>query len=75
MEIIFSPQSLEDLNFWKKSGNTKVQQEFKNFWNQLKKILMKVLVSQKHSNIIGQGIGQDVLTTSTGLFINGKMKK
>ena len=25
MEIVFSPESLEDLNFWKKSGNVKIQ--------------------------------------------------
>jgi toxin YoeB len=25
MEIIFSPQSLEDLRFWKESGNVKIQ--------------------------------------------------
>ncbi|MDQ2864450.1 MAG: Txe/YoeB family addiction module toxin [Bacteroidota bacterium] len=25
MEIIFSPQSLEDLQFWKQSGNIKIQ--------------------------------------------------
>lgn len=25
MEIVFSPESLEDLNFWKQSGNEKIQ--------------------------------------------------
>ena len=25
MEIIFSPQSLDDLQFWKQSGNLKIQ--------------------------------------------------
>jgi toxin YoeB len=25
MEIVFSPESLEDLNFWKQSGNVKIQ--------------------------------------------------
>ncbi len=25
MEIIFSPQSLEDLQFWRQSGNIKIQ--------------------------------------------------
>lgn len=25
MEIVFSPESLEDLRFWKQSGNLKIQ--------------------------------------------------
>lgn len=25
MEIVFSPESLEDLHFWKQSGNVKIQ--------------------------------------------------
>ena len=25
MEIVFSPESLQDLNFWKQSGNIKIQ--------------------------------------------------
>lgn len=33
MEIVFSPESLEDLQFWKQSGNIKIQNRITNFWN------------------------------------------
>ncbi len=26
MEVIFSPQALEDINYWKKTGNIKIQE-------------------------------------------------
>ncbi len=37
MEIIFSPQSLEDLQFWKQSGNVKIQNKIQMLLESIKK--------------------------------------
>ncbi|MEP6512447.1 MAG: Txe/YoeB family addiction module toxin [Parafilimonas sp.] len=36
MEIIFSPQSLEDLQFWKQSGNIKIQNKIQKLLESIK---------------------------------------
>ena len=36
MEIIFSPQSLEDLQFWKQSGNVKIQNKIQKLLESIK---------------------------------------
>lgn len=36
MEIVFSPESLEDLNFWKQSGNLKVQKRIMQLLESIK---------------------------------------
>ncbi|MEP6585050.1 MAG: Txe/YoeB family addiction module toxin [Ginsengibacter sp.] len=36
MEIIFSPQSLEDLQFWKQSGNIKIQNKIQELLESIK---------------------------------------
>ena len=38
MEVIFSPESLEDLEFWKQSGNLKIQ-------NKIQKLLESIRVT------------------------------
>ncbi len=40
MEIIFSPQSFQDLQFWKQSGNVKIP-------NRIKRLLNKVASTRK----------------------------
>jgi toxin YoeB len=36
MEIIFSPESLEDLQFWKQSGNLKIQNKIQKLLESIK---------------------------------------
>jgi toxin YoeB len=36
MEIIFSPESLEDLQFWKQSGNVKIQNKIQKLLESIK---------------------------------------
>ena len=36
MEIVFSPESLEDLLFWKKSGNLKIQNRISELLESIK---------------------------------------
>ncbi|HEY5461878.1 MAG TPA: Txe/YoeB family addiction module toxin [Hanamia sp.] len=36
MEIIFSPESLEDLQFWKQSGNVKIQNRIQRLLESIK---------------------------------------
>jgi toxin YoeB len=36
MEIIFSPESLDDLQFWKQSGNIKIQNKILKLLNSIK---------------------------------------
>ncbi len=36
MEIIFSPESLEDLKFWKQSGNIKIQSKIQKLLESIK---------------------------------------
>jgi Txe/YoeB family toxin of Txe-Axe toxin-antitoxin module len=47
MEIIFSHESLQDLHFWKQTGNVKIQNRIMQLLESIKKILMKVLVNLK----------------------------
>lgn len=36
MEIVFSPESLEDLQFWKQSGNIKIQNKIEKLLESIK---------------------------------------
>ena len=36
MEIIFSPESLEDLQLWKQSGNVKIQNKIQKLLESIK---------------------------------------
>ena len=36
MEVIFSPESLEDLQFWKQSGNVKIQNKIQKLLESIK---------------------------------------
>jgi len=36
MEIVFSPESLEDLQFWKQSGNVKIQNKIQKLLESIK---------------------------------------
>ena len=36
MEIIFSPEALEDLEFWKQSGNVKIQNRIQRLLDSIK---------------------------------------
>lgn len=36
MEIVFSPESLEDLQFWKQSGNVKIQNRIEKLLESIK---------------------------------------
>ncbi len=75
MEIIFSPQSLEDLQFWKQSGNIKIQNKIQKLLESIKETSYQGPGKPEALKHNWFGYGQDASIRNTGLFINGKMKK
>jgi toxin YoeB len=57
MEIVFSPESLEDLNFWKQSGNVKIQNR-----------IIQLLESIKESPYEGLGKSEALKHNWTGYW-------
>ena len=47
MEIIFSPESLEDLHFWKQTGNVKIQNRIVQLLESIKINPYEVLANLK----------------------------
>jgi toxin YoeB len=41
MEVIFSPRAIEDLNYWKKSGNKIIQKKIEKLLEAIQEILLK----------------------------------
>lgn len=48
MEIIFSPRALEDLKYWRKSGNKIIQNKIAILLIAIRKTLIKGSVNQSH---------------------------
>jgi Txe/YoeB family toxin of Txe-Axe toxin-antitoxin module len=48
MEIVFSPESLEDLHFWKQSGNVKIQNRSIQLLESIKENPYAGLANLKH---------------------------
>ena len=57
MEIVFSPESLEDLNFWKQRGNVKIQNR-----------IIQLLESIKESTYEGLGKPEALKHNWTGYW-------
>jgi len=48
MEIIFSPEALKDLEYWRKSGNKKVIEKIKNLLEEIQLRHLMALENPKH---------------------------
>lgn len=58
MEIVFSPESLQDLQFWKQSGNLKIQNRIMELLESIKVSPYEGIGKPEALNIIGLAIGQ-----------------
>jgi len=65
MEIIYQPKALDDLKYWKKSGQKQIQVRYFTYFNPFRKLLMKVLENRNLLNIIilACGRGASVMYT------------
>ncbi len=68
MEIIFSPESLEDLQFWKQSENVKIQNRIQKLLESIQETPYEGIGKPEALKHNGQAIGQGVLMKNTGLL-------
>lgn len=64
MEVVFSPKAIKKLQYWRKSGNVKVQEKIKLLLEEIQINPFTGTGKPEALNITGQGIGQDVLQVS-----------
>ena len=68
MEIAFSKEALEHLQYWKKSGNKKVAEKIVDLLKEIQISPFEGTGKPEALNISGVAIGQDVLQVNIAWF-------
>lgn len=75
MEIIFSPESLEDLQFWKQSGNVKIQNRIQRLLESIKENPYEGIGKPEALKHNWSGYWSRRINRENRLIYKGKMKK